>query len=265
MEPGFPKSGVYDTFNIFDTGADGLFINGVRPPGVSALGIADADDFYVVGTGTMVVPTAKSNVIFRVNSDDGQRLLIDLNRDGDLLDVEDIVIMDDVLSGPHNVDSSPINLEAGNYMIEYGFFERAGGAEGEVSVRLATAFRLLGHDAAVAVGQSLDVIGGVPPAVNGDFNNNGVVDAADYVLWRDGRPLQNEGGGHRHVGRLPNLEGEFWQDSRAGRRNRRGRTGGQHPPIRRHRDFNRVCQPAADGLTRVFVATAPAPIASQAR
>jgi hypothetical protein len=28
--------------------------------------------------------------------------------------------------------------------------------------------------------------------VQGDYNNNGVVDAADYVLWRNGGPLQNE-------------------------------------------------------------------------
>jgi hypothetical protein len=27
----------------------------------------------------------------------------------------------------------------------------------------------------------------------GDYNNNGEVDAADYVLWRNGGPLQNEG------------------------------------------------------------------------
>lgn len=30
------------------------------------------------------------------------------------------------------------------------------------------------------------------PAPSGDYNNNGVVDAADYVLWRNGGPLQNE-------------------------------------------------------------------------
>jgi hypothetical protein len=24
----------------------------------------------------------------------------------------------------------------------------------------------------------------LPPGVNGDYNNNGIVDAADYVLWR---------------------------------------------------------------------------------
>jgi len=28
--------------------------------------------------------------------------------------------------------------------------------------------------------------------VPGDYNDNGVVDAADYVLWRNGGPLQNE-------------------------------------------------------------------------
>jgi hypothetical protein len=30
------------------------------------------------------------------------------------------------------------------------------------------------------------------PMLTGDFNNNGVVDAADYVLWRDGGTLQND-------------------------------------------------------------------------
>jgi hypothetical protein len=32
----------------------------------------------------------------------------------------------------------------------------------------------------------------VPAGVAGDYNNNGVVDAADYVVWRNGGPLQNE-------------------------------------------------------------------------
>ena len=32
-----------------------------------------------------------------------------------------------------------------------------------------------------------------PPAgVPGDYNNNGIVDSADYVLWHNGGPLQNE-------------------------------------------------------------------------
>jgi hypothetical protein len=35
-------------------------------------------------------------------------------------------------------------------------------------------------------------ITGSLPGVPGDFNGNGTVDAADYVLWRNGGPLQND-------------------------------------------------------------------------
>jgi hypothetical protein len=31
-----------------------------------------------------------------------------------------------------------------------------------------------------------------PAGVQGDYNGNGTVDAADYVLWRNGGPLQND-------------------------------------------------------------------------
>jgi hypothetical protein len=37
----------------------------------------------------------------------------------------------------------------------------------------------------------LNVMGSLP-GVPGDFNDNGVVDAADYVLWRNGGPLEND-------------------------------------------------------------------------
>jgi hypothetical protein len=37
-----------------------------------------------------------------------------------------------------------------------------------------------------------EVTGLAPASIQGDYNNNGVVDAADYVLWRNGGPLQNE-------------------------------------------------------------------------
>jgi hypothetical protein len=42
----------------------------------------------------------------------------------------------------------------------------------------------------VLIGLSSEAI--TPPGVQGDYNNNGVVDAADYVLWRNGGPIQNE-------------------------------------------------------------------------
>jgi hypothetical protein len=44
------------------------------------------------------------------------------------------------------------------------------------------------HDIVFKYGALLSVS---PPA-DGDYNNNGKVDAADYVLWRKGGPLQND-------------------------------------------------------------------------
>jgi hypothetical protein len=41
--------------------------------------------------------------------------------------------------------------------------------------------------------ESIRVMLPAPPGVAGDYNNNGTVDAADYVLWRGGGPLENEG------------------------------------------------------------------------
>jgi hypothetical protein len=39
----------------------------------------------------------------------------------------------------------------------------------------------------------------LPPQLIGDYNGNGVVDAADYVLWRSGGPLLNQGDDRDHV------------------------------------------------------------------
>jgi hypothetical protein len=35
-------------------------------------------------------------------------------------------------------------------------------------------------------------VNSTPAGVQGDYNNNGIVDAADYVLWRNGGPLLND-------------------------------------------------------------------------
>jgi hypothetical protein len=49
----------------------------------------------------------------------------------------------------------------------------------------------------ISEGTGLNLPGGVeyimgPGGVSGDYNGNGVVDAADYVLWRNGGPLAND-------------------------------------------------------------------------
>jgi hypothetical protein len=49
---------------------------------------------------------------------------------------------------------------------------------------------------------------GVTVGVPGDYNNDGAVDAADYVLWRDGGPLQNEGD---TPGTVDQADYDFWR------------------------------------------------------
>jgi hypothetical protein len=69
------------------------------------------------------------------------------------------------VAGTYN-EGAAITLGSATYHITY-----AGGAN---------------HNDVMLVGSA------VPAGVPGDFNGNGVVDMADYVLWRNGGPLQNE-------------------------------------------------------------------------
>lgn len=137
-----------NVFNIVNSGGDGDFPGGQNAPGLPN---ADVNDFVVVGNGYLSVsPTQAGSYIFRSNTDDGGRLKLDLNQDNDFDDPGELVINDDVLAGPHNFDSGPVALLPGLYKIEYSWFERGGGAEGEVSARSLTAnnFILLGDEAA---------------------------------------------------------------------------------------------------------------------
>ena len=174
QRPGFPVTELRDVFNIVNGGGDGDFPGGEDAPGLAPTPPAE-DVFFVVGTGFLAVPRGGiSNAYFRSNTDDGGRLLIDRNQDGDLSDPEDIVLLQDRLQSPFNTTSGdpasvtgtidqpgPVTLAEGLYSIEYSFFENGGGAEGEVSVSLTGPegpFFLLGDNAAVAAGTSLDVI-----------------------------------------------------------------------------------------------------------
>jgi hypothetical protein len=52
---------------------------------------------------------------------------------------------------------------------------------------------LLAAGGGAAIYKNLSIVlANPPPGVPGDYNANGVVDTADYVLWRNGGPLQNE-------------------------------------------------------------------------
>lgn len=141
-------TGQFNVFNLQnDGGSSGDFTGDDAVPGLPV----GTDNFIAVGTGLLVVrPDQADSYTFRSNTDDGGRLLIDLNQDGDLDDPGDVVILRDVLQGPTNTDSSAITLAPGIYMIEYSFFELGGGAEGEVSARRGAtgSFVLLGNETA---------------------------------------------------------------------------------------------------------------------
>lgn len=210
--PGFPASAGKETFNVFDTASDFNHTNGATPPlldpgfanGYEAPGLTlgvDDDQFAVYGTGTLIVPTGGiTGAIFKINSDDGGRLLIDVNDNGVLTDAEDVVAISDQLQGATPTLSLPITLAAGDYKIEYVFFEFGGGAHGEVSVdRTGTAvdatspnFRLLGDDAAVAAGTSLDVIGGPATGQAGDLDGDLDVDGTDLLLAQRGTNIAGD-------------------------------------------------------------------------
>jgi hypothetical protein len=56
--------------------------------------------------------------------------------------------------------------------------------------------------------ESIRIVLPPPPGLAGDYNNNGAVDAADYVLWRNGGPLENEG---VEPGVVNQADYDFWR------------------------------------------------------
>lgn len=80
---------------------------------------------------------------------------------------------------------------------------------------------------------------GGPVGVSGDYNNNGVVDGADYVLWRDGGTLQND----PNPGN-PTAQYNFW-------RSRFGATSGSGSGL----DGSAVPEPSTALLLLVGLAT----------
>lgn len=64
-------------------------------------------------------------------------------------------------------------------------------------------FEAMAFDNIVIEGEGSVIVG-----VQGDYNNNGAVDAADYALWRNGGPLMNEG---NNPGTVDQADYDFWR------------------------------------------------------
>ncbi len=108
--------------NMLDTSGTGHFGADSSVPGIS-----NGDNYAVRTTGTLHVIEA-GDYTFGVNTDDGARLRIDLDQNG----TYDDVIVDDVLSGPHDKFSAVVTLAVGEYPFEWVWFEAGSGAEGEL-------------------------------------------------------------------------------------------------------------------------------------
>jgi hypothetical protein len=116
----------------------------------------------------------------------------------------------DFRTGDTNAFGS-ITLPEGTYDFEAFMLEEGGGAALEVWAAagdqttagfgsgaffpltidtMADAFLEAGQGLALVAGPGTGPVGG--GGLTGDFNGNGAVDAADYVAWRNGGPLQND-------------------------------------------------------------------------
>jgi hypothetical protein len=112
------------------------------------------------------------------------------------------VLYDDTAGWPNNNNSSSIELVGGDAdpMVPASWHRPNGTAPMQLT---ATLVDHTGGD----IG-SPGMVPGSTPVVLGDYNDDGAVDAADYVLWRDGGPLQNEGD---TPGTINQADYEFWR------------------------------------------------------
>jgi MYXO-CTERM domain-containing protein len=139
----------YTTSNTQDNGdTGGSFGLGVQLQG---LPVGDNNDFAFQAVSNFTVATTGSYT-FSNNTDDGSRLRLSVNG-GAFTDI----ILDDILSGPHDVFSDPQALTAGQTLqLQWTWFERGGGAEGETGYARDGGANALWEDAS----QGLTLTGG---------------------------------------------------------------------------------------------------------
>ncbi len=104
----------------------GVFPNDTWPAEFGSSGLVDA---VVKCTGTLIV-NVEDDYTLSMNNDDGGRLRVDLNNDGDFLDAGEDVILDDSGHAPTTF-SNDRHLTVGPHNIEYVYFQATGGQAGE--------------------------------------------------------------------------------------------------------------------------------------
>lgn len=132
--------------NFLGDGGEGRFATGNVPFALPG------ETHGLRATGFVSFPSSGAWTL-GVNSDDGSRLRIDLNNDGDFADAGETPILDDTGHGPQDRFGAVTIPTAGSYSIEFVFFENFGGDEVELFAQSGThsawntGFRLIGDTA----------------------------------------------------------------------------------------------------------------------
>lgn len=141
-------SALRDVINIADGGSQysGDWLGDELAPGMSA----GSEHYLTECTGWLVVRPEDAGLYrFRSNSDDGARLRIDFNVDGDFNDDGEQLFGDDT-HGPHFNFSDELTLNAGSFPIEYSVYNYTLGTGAEITawnINTGPGFLLLGSEA----------------------------------------------------------------------------------------------------------------------
>ncbi len=174
-----------------------------HPIGVSFRGQRDS----AVDDATLTVEDAITQLLYlEVNTTNGQVRLKNVTGATVNIDYYEVTSPGNALNSTawnslqeQNLPAFPAGNGSGN-----GWEEAGGSGSGVLGESYLTGSSGVVHNANVALGAAFMVGGaqtlqfkygailspGQPPT--GDYNNNGVVDAADYVLWRNGGTLAND-------------------------------------------------------------------------
>ena len=131
--------------NFNETGTTAGNLPGdVRPP--PALTSITYEQYAVEARANLVINVPGSYVL-GINNDDGGRLRIDSNNDGDFNDGGETLIQDETYHGFYLniVLSASVNLPAGSYPIEYIYFENGGGSGGRSGTWILTTIASSSH------------------------------------------------------------------------------------------------------------------------
>ncbi|RYD36805.1 MAG: hypothetical protein EOP86_05040, partial [Verrucomicrobiaceae bacterium] len=137
---------IRQVINLLGDGGDGRFTSG------NQAFVLPGETHGLRAAGYLSIPTAGAWT-FGINSDDGARLRIDINNDGDFNDAGENVIVDDSGHGAQDIFGRVASLSAGSHRFELVYFENYGGDEVEFFAQKGsfttwnTGFRLVGDTA----------------------------------------------------------------------------------------------------------------------